>query len=466
MALTLKFILKQHTPLIHFQENARDATIRATELKPKLDRFLTEQKLEGFEGSKQLLVGYSQSNESALKERWKKEGFRALDYTLRIQVEKLNTRKEILGRTIQVIDQQKQVKTVPTFFANLGDEYKDAPKYLVEADTSLTFTSLHPELLTLIPRWLDEFLWHHNFGTRQSKGWGGFTIEKSADCEYTPYVPQGFFHFSIPTQDWLKCFETINNFYRLLRSGLNGVKEDVNGVVTARMHYCKPVIYEYASFNHKTTPKTLVLQWEKKTIKQTVFATSMPDLAADIKTHSLSGVPDHPLTVTAANQHVIKDLLGFATAETWRFRGHDPAVTKKFPTTLEKTHVPTRRDSQGNLEEEIRRMKSPMFIKPVKEGVGFRVYFKFETIPDQIKGAIIKFVNGKNNHQIPVWTPPVNFFEDMIRFAANDIVWSTFFDANPKYNDPAKMEGETLKNEIIRIFSEIKTNLPIPTSND
>jgi len=39
----LEFTLKQHTPLIHFQSNQKGATLRATELKPKLDKFLIEQ---------------------------------------------------------------------------------------------------------------------------------------------------------------------------------------------------------------------------------------------------------------------------------------------------------------------------------------------------------------------------------------------------------------------------------------
>ncbi len=36
------FTLKQHTPIIHFQPEQSGATLRATELKPKLDRFLIE----------------------------------------------------------------------------------------------------------------------------------------------------------------------------------------------------------------------------------------------------------------------------------------------------------------------------------------------------------------------------------------------------------------------------------------
>ena len=36
------FPLKQHTPLIHFQHDKEGATLRATEVKPRLDRLLKE----------------------------------------------------------------------------------------------------------------------------------------------------------------------------------------------------------------------------------------------------------------------------------------------------------------------------------------------------------------------------------------------------------------------------------------
>ncbi|MGB3465250.1 MAG: hypothetical protein WBA74_08270, partial [Cyclobacteriaceae bacterium] len=36
----LTFTLAQHTPLIHFQHDQQGATLRATEVKPKLDQYL------------------------------------------------------------------------------------------------------------------------------------------------------------------------------------------------------------------------------------------------------------------------------------------------------------------------------------------------------------------------------------------------------------------------------------------
>ncbi len=40
---SLNFILKQHTPIIHFQHLQGGATLRSTEVKSKLDRFLIKE---------------------------------------------------------------------------------------------------------------------------------------------------------------------------------------------------------------------------------------------------------------------------------------------------------------------------------------------------------------------------------------------------------------------------------------
>ena len=44
---SISFTLKQHTPLIHFQHNLPGATLRSTELKSALDKFLIVLRLFG-----------------------------------------------------------------------------------------------------------------------------------------------------------------------------------------------------------------------------------------------------------------------------------------------------------------------------------------------------------------------------------------------------------------------------------
>ena len=75
MAFSLQLKLKQHTPLLHFQHDQEGATLRATEIKPKLDEFILLTK-----GRKAVHPEYFADADDADKN--------ALDYKLRISAEK------------------------------------------------------------------------------------------------------------------------------------------------------------------------------------------------------------------------------------------------------------------------------------------------------------------------------------------------------------------------------------------
>ena len=99
----IKFTLKQHTPIIHFQHGQVGATLRATEVKPKLDRFIYNQWLKEknndaevvFKTFGHLTVGYTVDKMKKEIEKYDKmddakkkkylENFKwALDYKVRI----------------------------------------------------------------------------------------------------------------------------------------------------------------------------------------------------------------------------------------------------------------------------------------------------------------------------------------------------------------------------------------------
>ncbi len=55
----LEIKLKQHTPIIHFQHWETGATLRASELKPKLDKYLIKYAFkEDFDQFKEYLIGW------------------------------------------------------------------------------------------------------------------------------------------------------------------------------------------------------------------------------------------------------------------------------------------------------------------------------------------------------------------------------------------------------------------------
>lgn len=154
MDFKLTLDLKQQTPMIHFQYNEKGAVIRATELKPKLDSFLAS-KIR----AKGIITDKS----------WYVKDTKALNYKIRI---KAYGNKEV-SNTIN-----------PMFFGNMGiDENDPAFKKTVfySGDIKVTVLCFIEELYKLIKDNIQEFFLVHNFGTRQSKGFGGFTVSKIND---------------------------------------------------------------------------------------------------------------------------------------------------------------------------------------------------------------------------------------------------------------------------------------------
>ena len=90
--------LKQHTPIIHFQHDQEGATLRATELKPKLDRFLI--KKLGNEWSE---------NKSFWKVGGSKGMHDALDYKIRI----------VQRGNLELMEEHRGSPITPMFFANM-----------------------------------------------------------------------------------------------------------------------------------------------------------------------------------------------------------------------------------------------------------------------------------------------------------------------------------------------------------
>jgi hypothetical protein len=211
----INFTLKQHTPLIHFQSEQSGATLRATELKPKFDRFL----IEMFEKEQIEYKGFLISGQE-----------KALDYKVRIEPD-MSTSTAIDGRN-------------PLFFGNMGEgEYKKFKHN--QNSIKLILFSYNGELLALLKNNFEAFLANTNFGTRQSKGFGSFYLN-------TPFnknlVNHKVYSFTVNSNHWE---EDIKHFYSFLRAGINTA--NFGGI------YAKAVIFAYA--------KSKGITWDKKAIK-------------------------------------------------------------------------------------------------------------------------------------------------------------------------------------------------------
>lgn len=234
---TLTVKLKQHTPLIHFQHDQEGATLRASEVKPKLDRFILG-KLTQAEKEEGIKAGWIKTKNDRT---W-------LDYRMRItppdSVTEFLLASYMKPDAIQLL-KQKQITAISNtpYFAQEKqngaiakskepyDEWSKIEKkgLLSTNDIIITLLSLHNDLMKIVSHQIQSFFLSTNFGTRQSKGFGCFSpshimldnhIVGLVDNE--ALLKQLFifvYKKSLPQTSIERVLSTINEDYRLLKSG-------------------------------------------------------------------------------------------------------------------------------------------------------------------------------------------------------------------------------------------------------
>ncbi len=265
----LSFTLKQHTPIIHFQHEQEGATLRATEVKPKLDRFIIDKlKQDGKEVPKEWLVG--------------KGDHPALNYKMKIQ-EKNNNGLLFLPLALEQNNPEKKNEIATSLSININNiiaptlyfANEDKIKFnqnkvdttrsklnevalakLNNSDICLEIVTISKEISSEIKNYIVSFFLQTNFGTRQNKGFGSFTITKMngiAQEISTKMFPPGTFKKNINGNANTRInaiFKTIKEEYQLLKSGKN------------HGGYQKSKLFEY--FVNQPNP----IRWEKRKIKQ------------------------------------------------------------------------------------------------------------------------------------------------------------------------------------------------------
>jgi len=272
----ITFTLKQHTPLIHFQHEQPGATLRATELKPKLDRFLLEKEPD--------LPYIKNAN-----------GSRSLSYKVTIEQDRSNA-EDIPERD-------------PLFFANMGEGEKKRFKQHSKK-FHITFFSFEPKVIEAIDTYFKAFLSNTNFGTRQSKGFGSFYL---ADTPFDPKEIEANRVYTFTTGDWKR---DIGLYYQFLRQGINLTKRSKSPF------YTKPAIFAYA--------KSKGWQWEKKSIKEAYFSNALQTQQSE---HPQSDVAHY----TSKEKYLMRDLLGLSSSQEWL--SYRETITKEH-TKIERYRSP------------------------------------------------------------------------------------------------------------------------------
>ena len=238
----LTVTLKQETPLLHFQHNQQNATLRASEVKPKLDKFIVKREFKNnFNECKEYLIGYCASQNDVLESKFN-NNFRALDYKLKISA-KGKCRKYIVASYMsqkklseaQYKRQDAQFISPSPYFAQENEYNKMqwgnlSKEGIMQDSIELIFTSRSIRIMEMIRDNIEVFVAAHNFGTRQSKGFGGFSVTDITDhldkkkklANYDSLLTENFlFVYKSKTRfnNLNEIFRTINNHYKWLKSG-------------------------------------------------------------------------------------------------------------------------------------------------------------------------------------------------------------------------------------------------------
>lgn len=359
-----EYKLVQHTPLIHFQHSEPHACLRATEVKPKLDRFLIEQ---------------LEKDDRFGDGRWKKwfvgDGSQqSFDYMMRItpnseQVERTQSIENGIERAIARAEHRSPNASLheihKNYFGNMasGNNIQDTVQAIQETfkeslfykdGLTLTIRCFIPELLTLIDEHIRGFFMMHNFGTRQRKGFGSFTVDISTE----PNAPKGFdlvrkycpnayyckLDGNVSADALLDAVWVISAF---LRSGFN----------RGEGNYVRGFVFRY--FQREKNP----LANDKAFVKQQVLR--------NVYDEATRGEHLHPYGNNVRYRYV-RGLLG--TNENSRFC-RDPRGETREDRTVHNIYI--------HSAEGVERFPSPLLFKPI----GKFVFILPQKMPDEIFGS-------------------------------------------------------------------------------
>lgn len=365
----LEIKLKQHTPLIHFQHDQEGATLRASEVKPKLDRFILTRLGKG---------DYKAGVVQAKAKGWLvgKGEHPALDYKMRIE-----------AKDLKIWDMRRQIgwnnrngrpifEQMPLFFGNMRNTTEKKMAF-TSSPILLSFLSANNDIIDEINNYINDFFLLNNFGTRQSKGFGSFYPEGASIQNISDYAYFEWNFNNLQLGSWesfYNLFFAIEMFYKTLRSGINQ-----QGV------YFKSLMYHYA--------KDQEAYWDKRTIRYKFghFNPNRNNDRGETRDNNTDGNNKEHIA------RLYRDMLGLSSAQQWG--SYDDEITKE--------HIVE--DDKNKIE----RFKSPLVFKPIIKGEKAIVYIFPTDIPEQYKGAEFR-ISSSQRHDSFIMKAPESF--DIIDF--------------------------------------------------
>ncbi|MGN0503301.1 MAG: hypothetical protein ACI4HN_10275 [Ruminococcus sp.] len=242
-----EYTLLPQSPIIHFQHYQKGATLRATEVKPKLDKYIIKR--------------YLKQEGKPIPDEWKnKKSPNALNYKLKIVCE--NPQIVELGRKTNY----------DIFYANMGNKsdgkktYEDFKKGIF-ANNKLTVICHIPDLLKFINKIIGDFFVVSNFGTMQDKGFGCYLVK---DRKHTPsqiaelltdeYGASTCYSFEVEKKE--QIFKDIKKIHEILKSGKTGKKSKSGKLISPNV---SSLLYKYMSETYKIKNEK---EWLKRNSSQ------------------------------------------------------------------------------------------------------------------------------------------------------------------------------------------------------
>lgn len=364
--------LKQHTPMIHFQEDEEGTTLRASELKPKLDKFLID-------------------NFKRMNDNLDEKDIELLSF-LKMNIDK--KLPSIYKMKILLKGENKKVKLKGTsYFGKIEDGIQSS-------NVSVEINCFDRNILKLLKIALRQLLVIENFGTRQTKGFGSFLpidMKKIEFEEILKKYSKKNGEIKIYRKKVIEPLKSINKDYQKLKSGVS---------------YEKP--YKKSPL-HKIKVNNIDLHWEKRKIKKELKLNYV-DCFENLKDTTKSNENNY-LNSNKNNEEYrfFRAMLGLPTA--YVYLTNDEKVNYIFaPLDIS--------------EEKIERFSSPLKFKVFEDQIYIislpipleirNKKFEFSFKEEIIKNNTEKSINVKKNDFFSINTPSKEEF-NLIEFLDNEL---------------------------------------------
>jgi len=234
----LNFKLKQHTPIIHFQWDQEGATLRASELKPKLDKFLIDK--------------------LALTKEIEKNGEHIIVPKKEYEHWFNNKEKLSLDYKVGIFDDDQKPSKGTVIVMPPKNE-----NWILSKDIFFKLITFHLDLKNEIEKVINLFFCISNFGKRQSKGFGCFYPENLSEKEFIKIVKDSGKSIYEGDESLRNGTQISTYFYdKIISKKWNELKSGLNLFWLHKPVYKKSEIFKYLESKN--------LRWDKRWIKRNV----------------------------------------------------------------------------------------------------------------------------------------------------------------------------------------------------